>query len=264
MAGNGTITVGHHVYTAVDARGTVEDLARIWEHHVHDSSVPEGWLAGARGFVAETTALAGVKLPSLDDLDSAFSALGKACIERYDDMTADQIESLLAAMWRFFPTMRMLDHEYAGTVEHMHASRGLPKKPIDGGRIGFGGLEGDVQTWRKGHGRPWQALCIWSTDAIETLQHEGHPIDHGFAGENLTISGIPSAAFRPGAQFRIGTVRGFMTAYAIPCRQNKDWFVDGDFRRMSHERGDHSRLYAMVVTPGEVRVGDRFELYTDR
>ena len=264
MAPRETITVGHHVYTATDARGTVEELSQIWRHHVHDSSVPDGWLAGARGFVAEMAALAGVKLPSLDDLDSAFAALERACVARYDEMTPDQVESLLAAMWRFFPTMRRLDVEHVGTVAHMHASKGLPKNPIDGGKVGFGGLEGDVQTWRKGHGRPWQALCIWSTDAIETLQLEGHPIRPGFAGENLTISGIPAGAFRPGAQFRIGTVRGFMTAYAIPCSQNKDWFTGGDFRRMSHERGDQSRLYAMVLTPGEVRTGDRFELYSDR
>ena len=259
-----TITVGHHVYTATDARGTVEDLSQIWQHHVHDSSVPQGWLAGARGFVAEMAALAGVKLPALDDLDSAFADLCRACTDRYDDMTPDQVESLLAAMWRFFPTMRMLDHEHVGTVAHMHASKGLPKKSVDGGPVSFKGLEHDVQTWRKGHGRPWQALCIWSTDAIDTLRAEGHPIDHGFAGENLTIAGIPAGAFRPGAQFRIGRVRGFLTAYAIPCRQNKDWFVDGDYRRMSHERGDESRLYAMVTTPGDVHVGDSFELFSDR
>ena len=264
MAQAATITVGHHAYTAADARGTIEDLSQIWRHHVHDSTIPEGWLAGARGFVAEMASLAGVKLPSLDHLDEAFSALETACLARYDEMATDQIESLLAAMWRFFPTMRMLEVEHVGTVEHLHASKGLPKKPVDRARVTHAGLEGDVQTWRRGHGRPWQALCIWSTDAIETLQLEGHPIHPGHAGENITVSGIPSAAFRPGAQFRIGTVRGFLTAYAIPCKQNKDWFVDGDFRRMSHERGDHSRLYAMVLTQGEVRVGDRFELWSDR
>jgi hypothetical protein len=33
---------------------------------------------------------------------------------------------------------------------------------------------------------------------------------------------------------------------------------------MSHERGDYSRLYAMVTTSGEISVGDTFELFTDR
>jgi MOSC domain-containing protein YiiM len=107
-------------------------------------------------------------------------------------------------------------------------------------------------------------LCIWSTDAIDTLRAEGHPIAPGYAGENLTISGIPAASFRPGAHFRVGTVRGFLTAYAIPCSQNNDWFVKKDFKRMSHERGDESRLYAMITTTGTISAGDAFELFTDR
>jgi MOSC domain-containing protein YiiM len=55
-----------------------------------------------------------------------------------------------------------------------------------------------------------------------------------------------------------------MTAYAIPCKQNKDWFTNGDFMRMSHERGDFSRIYAMVTKTGTIAVGDTFELFTDR
>ena len=137
-------------------------------------------------------------------------------------------------------------------------------KSIDTAVIGWNGVQGDVQSWRVGHGRPWQALCIWSTDAIDTLRAEGHPIGPGFAGENITVSGIPSAAFRPGAHFRIGTVRGFLTSYAIPCKQNNDWFANKDFKRMSHERGDECRLYAMVTTCGTIGIGDTFELFTDR
>jgi hypothetical protein len=34
--------------------------------------------------------------------------------------------------------------------------------------------------------------------------------------------------------------------------------------RMCHERGDDSRVYAMVTRPGSINVGDRFELFTDR
>ena len=55
-----------------------------------------------------------------------------------------------------------------------------------------------------------------------------------------------------------------MTAYAIPCKQNNDWFADSDFMAMSHERGPFSRIYAMVTTCGEIAVGDAFEMFTDR
>ena len=264
MAQRAPVTVGNHHYTAQDARRTVGCIAELWRAHTHVSAVPEGWLAGARGFVAEMASLAGVALPPLDNLDSAFAALDAAVNDRYDSLTDPQVESILAAMWRFYPTMRLLDHEHTGTVAHMHASKGLPKKPVDSAVIGWSGVEGDVQSSRVHHGRPWQALCIWSTDAIDTLRAAGHPIAPGFAGENITVSGIPAGAFRPGAQFRVGSVRGFVTDYAWPCSQNKAWFADGDFMAMCHETTDLSRVYAMVTATGTVSVGDTFELFTDR
>lgn len=264
MARRASITVGNYMYSAQDARKTIDYLDRTWSHYTHQSHIPDGWLAGARGFLAEMCSLGAVTLPSLDNVDEAFAALTTSLTEKYDQLTDGQIESLLAAAWRFFPTMRLLTHEHTGTVAHMHASKGLPKAAIARAEVGWKGVNGDVQSARAHHGRPWQALCIWSTDAIESLQRDGHPIKPGFAGENITIAGIPATAFRPGAHFRVGSVRGFMTAYAIPCSQNNDWFQNKDFMAMSHERGDFSRLYAMVTTCGEVSVGDTFELFTDR
>lgn len=264
MSRSALINVGNYSYTAQDAQRTLANLNDIWAHHTHMSTIPDGWLAGARGYLAEMSSLAGISLPSLDNVDNAFAAVHTSVVEKYDQLTAPQIESLLAAMWRFFPTMRSLQIEHSGTVAHLHASKGLPKKPLNSAAIGWKGIEGDVQSARAHHGRPWQALCIWSTDAIDTLRAEGHPIAPGYAGENITVAGIPAEAFRPGAHFRIGTVRGFLTAYAIPCKQNNDWFLNKDFKRMSHERGDQCRLYAMVTSCGDTAVGDMFELFTDR
>lgn len=264
MARRSSITVGHYTYTAQDARKTIAALEAIWSHHTHVSSIPEGWLAGARGFIAEMCSLGGVPLAALDDVDSAFGQLTQTLVAKYDKLGSDQIEALLAAAWRFFPTMRLLSVEHNGTVAHMHASKGLPKKPIDSAEVGWSGVLGDVQTARAHHGRPWQALCIWSTDAIDRLRTEGHPIAPGFAGENITVAGIPSTAFRPGAHFRVGGVHGFLTTYSIPCKQNNDWFLNKDFNRMSHERGDESRVYAMVTRCGSINVGDEFVLFTDR
>ena len=34
------------------------------------------------------------------------------------------------------------------------------------------------------------------------------------------------------------------------------WFAGGDFEAMHHERGPVSRVYATVLTPGSVAVGD--------
>ena len=264
MANRASITVGNYTYSAQDAKKTIDNIATLWSHFSHESHVPDGWLAGTRGFIAEMSSLGGISLPRLDDVDAAMSELSAALSKKYAHFEKAQIESLLAALWRFLPTMRMLNEHHVGLVAHLHASKGLPKNPIDVAEIGWRGVEGDVQRARAHHGRPWQALCIWSTDAIEVLRHEGHPISPGFAGENLTISGIPATSFRPGAHFRCGDVHGFLTAYAIPCRQNKDWFINHDFHRIHHDRGPHSRVYAMVTRTGNVSVGDTFELFTDR
>ena len=264
MAGRASITVGNYVYSAQDAQKTISMLDELWSYYTQSSRIPDGWLAGARGFLAEMSSLGGIKLPSLENVDTAFIALTAALVAKYKDLTDLQIESLLAASWRFFPTMRLLNEEHTGTIAHLHASKGLPKKAIDHAVISWKGVEGDVQESRVHHGRPWQALCIWSTDAIDTLRAQGHPIGPGFAGENITVAGIPAGAFRPGAHFRIGAVRGFISAYTIPCSQNNDWFLNKNIMAMSHERGDLSRVYAMVTTCGEISVGDTFELFTDR
>jgi len=56
---------------------------------------------------------------------------------------------------------------------------------------------------------------------------------------------------------RLGSVTLALAAYAIPCSKNAQWFRDGDYERMSHERSDQSRLYARVLQPGRVSIGDR-------
>lgn len=264
MTRRASITVGNYTYTAQDAQKTISQFDVIWSHHTHDSQIPDGWLAGARGFLAEMSSLGGIPLPPLENVDTAFATLTASLVTKYEDLTDGQIEALLASAWRFFPTMRLLSTEHTGIVAHLHASKGLPKKAIEQAIIGWKGVEGDVQTARAHHGRPWQALCIWSTDAIDSLRAQGHPIAAGYAGENITVSGIPAGAFRPGAHFRCGTTRGFLTAYTIPCSQNNDWFANKDFMAMSHERGAFSRLYAMVTTCGTIAIGDTFELFTDR
>jgi MOSC domain-containing protein YiiM len=264
MTRRASITVGNYIYSAQDALKTLSMLDEIWSNYTHESQIPEGWLAGTRGFLAEISSLGGITLPALENVDAAFTAVTSSLVAKYDALTDEQIEALLASAWRFFPTMRLLSHEHTGVVAHLHASKGLPKKPIDTASIGWKGIDGDVQSSRVHHGRPWQALCVWSIDALDALRAQGHPIAPGFAGDNITVSGIPADAFRPGAHFRIGTVRGFFSAYTIPCSQNNAWFQNNNIMAMSHTKGPHSRIYAMVTRTGDIRVGDTFELFSDR
>ena len=93
---------------------------------------------------------------------------------------------------------------------------------------------------------------------IEALREEGHPIFPGAAGENLTLGGLDWAALQPGAFVHVGAdVVLELLAYAVPCAKNAPWFADRDFNRILHTRHPGwSRLYAAVVSPGTVRIGD--------
>ena len=108
------------------------------------------------------------------------------------------------------------------------------------------------------HGRPEQALCIWSLEVIQALREEGHPIEPGFAGENITVEGLEWSEVVPGRELRLGaTVVAPITWPAAPCAKNAAWFLERDFRRMDPERHPGwSRMYAAVTTPGTIAVGD--------
>lgn len=124
------------------------------------------------------------------------------------------------------------------------------------------GLVGDAQNDTKHHGGPDRALCLYSLEVIERLQSEGHPIEPGYAGENVTISGLDWAEVQPGARLRIGhDVEIEVTSYTAPCSNNARWFIDGDFTRMLQSRHPgESRVYARVLQEGEVRAGDEVAL----
>ncbi len=146
-----------------------------------------------------------------------------------------------------------------GTIAQVSRSGGgVPKLPVDRVAVSLHGLEGDAQANRRHHGRPWQAVCLWSAEIIEGLQGEGHPIRFGSAGENLTVRGLDWALLSPGVRLRAGTALLQVSSYAIPCAKNAAWFADGDVSRMAQEaRPGGSRLYASVLAAGVVATGDR-------
>jgi MOSC domain-containing protein YiiM len=117
-------------------------------------------------------------------------------------------------------------------------------------------VEGDRQADRKHHGRPFQAVCVWSADVIGELAATGHPVAAGCAGENLTLAGIDWGSLRSGMALAAGDVLLELSYPAIPCSKQTGWFSDGDFERISHDRNPHwARWYAWVRRPGTVRAG---------
>jgi len=175
-----------------------------------------------------------------------------------------QLEADLNAVWSAWtsagPAMRaagQLPDRAEGVVEQLSVSSGgLPKLPIDQAEVDWSGMLGDRQATRLHHGRAWQALCIWSSEVIEDFRADGHPLEPGRAGENITIRGLPWREVRAGVRLQIGSVLCEVSAFALPCKSNKPWFIDGDFSLMHHERGPVSRVYATVLQPGRIAVGD--------
>ena len=144
-----------------------------------------------------------------------------------------------------------------GTVAQLSVSDGgVPKSAVDSVDVGFGGVLGDRQAVRKHHGRPFQALCLWSAEVIEALQAQGHPVEPGATGENVTVTGIEWAALRPGARVLLGDVVCEISVWALPCRKI-DRFFTGRSDRIEHARNPGwSRAYAWVLEPGAIAVGD--------
>ena len=138
---------------------------------------------------------------------------------------------------------------------------GVPKLPVERVAVSTGGLAGDGHRDVVHHGGPDRAVCLYALERIEALREDGHPVEPGHLGENVTVVGLNWDAVRPGARLRIGPVLVQGTRYTTPCSNIRDPFSDGYFNRI-HEARDSgwSRVYARVVEGGEIATGDPVEL----
>jgi MOSC domain-containing protein YiiM len=139
---------------------------------------------------------------------------------------------------------------------------GVPKRPVLEATITKIGIDGDRQRNLKVHGGPDRAICLYSQDLIERLQDEGHSIEAGSSGENLTFAGLEWEKLNPGDRLQIGPeVQIEITSYTTPCDKNAQWFRGRDYKRVSQKvNPGWSRLYAKVLCGGEVRPGDAVEI----
>lgn len=152
---------------------------------------------------------------------------------------------------------------------HVHqinvSDGGVPKRPVLEATVTGRGLDGDRQRNLTVHGGPNRAVCLFSLQLIELLQDEGHPLDAGSAGENLTLAGVEWEQLKPGAQLSVGPeLRLEITSYCAPCRWNAQWFREGDYTRISQKKNPGwSRVYARVLQGGVVRPGDAVAVEQD-
>lgn len=135
---------------------------------------------------------------------------------------------------------------------------GVPKRPVEAAQVTASGVVGDAQRDLRHHGGPERAVCLFTLEAIRALRAEGHPIEPGHIGENLTLEGIDWAAVTPGVRLLLGEdVLLEVTRYTSPCANIRASFTGGDYARVSQTRHPGaSRVYARVLRTGTVRCGD--------
>ena len=136
---------------------------------------------------------------------------------------------------------------------------GVPKRAVPKSWVSLKGLCEDGQRNKKLHGGPNRAICLFSLEIIQALQQEGHTIYPGAAGENFTLSGLEWVQLQPGDSLKIGEhVHLEVTSFCEPCRRISQWFHKRKYHRIDQEQHPGwSRLYARVLTEGQVRQGDR-------
>jgi MOSC domain-containing protein YiiM len=255
---------GPHRFSPTDAQKTFANLGVLWGQLIEGRNATATTPVASQLVSALATALGSAPDPAPEDEllmalgDRAAAALESGALDH------DSVERLLGAVMSGLQdassALRIageLPATVDGTVRHLHVSDGgVPKQPRPSVEIGFRGVIGDRQKTRFHHGRPWQALSIWSAEVIDALRAEGHPVTPGSAGENIIVEGVPWGDVRAGVRLRIGTAVAQVSVFALPCRKIAASFLDRDMNRIHHDRGPVSRVYATVLEPGSVATGD--------
>ena len=258
------IIVGNYKYSGTDAHRTLLSVGSLWRHHLHDVKRDPNQVASVGAELAQSLQLLADLHNAKPDLElgARLEHLGELAASKIDEINPQKLANWLGSLWSVLAKLHSADMQNPakpniGEVVGIQAStNSVPKTSIARGIVNYDGLDGDRQMARTHHGRPWQALCIWSDEVIAQHANAGHPITRGSAGENITISQLDWARVLPGATLEFGSVKTQVTGYAIPCKKNERWFSDGDYQRLSHELGAVSRVYCLVTQPGEVAVGD--------
>lgn len=151
-----------------------------------------------------------------------------------------------------------MDDNTVGTLRQINISEGgVPKLPIERAVVEVLGVVGDRHRSSE-HGGPDRAVCLFSSDLVEQLRAEGHPIESGSTGENFTVAGLEWSSIVPSVRIRVGQdVVLEVTSYTTPCQNIADSFQERKIARISQKvNPGESRVYARVLETGVVQTGD--------
>lgn len=141
-------------------------------------------------------------------------------------------------------------------VVSINISRGgIPKLPVDQVTIEEAGLVGDGHNHDK-HYRPIQAVCLQDIEKLQELKSEGYPLDAGTTGENLTVRYLDVNSLQLGDQleFTEGVILE-ISKVRKPC-----YVLDAIDPQLKTDIVGRCGMYAKVIQPGIVSVGERIEV----
>ncbi|MDR3417360.1 MAG: MOSC domain-containing protein [Nevskia sp.] len=156
---------------------------------------------------------------------------------------------------------------YAGQVRPMPGDgrpTGIFKRALDGRvRIGWEGIEGDVQADRRVHGGLEKALHHFPLEHHRRLARQfpqlAAQFGAGAIGENLATEGIDESGACIGDVYALGSARIQLNQPRSPC-----WKIDAKFgvEGITRYIADHGMAgwYYRVLEPGEAAAGDRLRL----
>ncbi len=178
------VIVGNYKCSGTDAHRTLLHVGSLWRHHLHDveRDPKRVELVGAE-LVNSLESLINLDntVPKLDlnaglELGARLEHLGELAASKIDEIDPQKLNTWLANLWPMLAKLHSADTQdpakpNIGKVVGIQAStNSVPKTSIARGIVNCDGLVGDRQMARTHHGRPWQALCIWSDEVI--AQHE--------------------------------------------------------------------------------------------
>jgi MOSC domain-containing protein YiiM len=143
----------------------------------------------------------------------------------------------------------------------------IDKLPVVGEvKVGRLGLYADVQADRKHHGGQDKAVYAYAQEDADFWSAQlGRPLEPGWFGENLRVSGLDVSNARVGERWRIGdTVELEVTMPRSPCATFARWVGGADERGWVKRFATEGRLgaYLRVIRTGRVSPGDRIELFS--
>lgn len=130
-------------------------------------------------------------------------------------------------------------------------ARGTQKHQVPAARFTVEwGIEGDA------HGGSWhRQVSLLSADKIAAFNARGANVQPGAFGENLVVEGFDFRALPVGTLLRCGAVLLEMTQIGKECHSHCEIF-----KRMGECIMPTQGVFARVLEPGEIRVGDEMEI----